>query len=556
MEKKDRWMGSVSVAVALLIVSAIIHVALGSVAAGPVVNVTGGAIQGLVDDRFHSFVFRGIPFAAPPVGKLRFMPPADVRSWVGVRPAFNFSDGCMGMCMLPLPVATCSKHESEDCLYLNVFTPTPQRVRQAVRLCVDLRGRLHGGDRQACPLYESAEFAARQGVVVVTFNHRQMVFGGYYDGKTARGKQSLQDQRKALQWIQDNIATFGGSPTRVTLAGVSSGAASVACHLTSPLSRGLFQAAVIASNPWGVVLQEPLYALPLARTFATLAGCPANSSETLECLQQADAQTINLAGILAHNVPVGTVFTLMMEWLPVVDGTPDLPKQPMDAVADGTFSIMPVMLGALADDGYFAVALVPFALDNFAASLAITALFGYEHAVEIKNLYGDPGNVSDARGFLGVIGTDYMFKCPTRYFARALAKVLTPLGIPIWKYEFSHVPSFSRLIWEKRTLCFDKVCHSDDVPFIFSNPWAIPVPINITAEEVELMSYYQDMYGAFIRSVGRSVTPRTPHGQPTWPMYDARFDSTMNVSVPPSAPLVLPRGKYCDYYDSIGYHRR
>lgn len=210
-------------------------------------RVDGGTIAGTTGRDPQILVFRGIPYAAPPVGHLRWRPPSPVEAWRGVRTARDFAPSCMGR-----NFGSQSKM-SEDCLYLNVWTPTPE---QDARLPVLVW--IHGGGFQGGggyhPSYEGEEFAKR-GVVVVTFNYRVGVFGflAHPDltnesERHTSGNYGLLDQVAALRWVQRNITAFGGDPTKVTIAGESAGAYSVSAHTAAPMSRGLFRAAIAQSG--------------------------------------------------------------------------------------------------------------------------------------------------------------------------------------------------------------------------------------------------------------------------------------------------------------------
>src|SRR5580658_3208058 len=221
----------------------------------PAASVTGGRIQGTVLERGGA-VFKGIPFAQPPVEALRWREPQPVKPWVGVRAATSFGAPCAqnsgnGRGML--------ETSREDCLFLNVWTPEwPPRVRRPVMFWI------HGGGNYAgaagSPNFDG-ESLARHGVVLVSANYRLSAFGFFAHPELTResphhasGNYGLMDQIAALQWVRANIARFGGDPTNVTIFGQSAGAVDATVLMTSPLAAGLFHKVIAES---GTVTRNP-----------------------------------------------------------------------------------------------------------------------------------------------------------------------------------------------------------------------------------------------------------------------------------------------------------
>ncbi len=213
----------------------------------PQVSVATGAIEGVRMQLGGTDlnVFRGIPYAAPPIGEFRWREPQPLARWAGVRRAAEFGPRCM-----QLPVnreAFRSGQMSEDCLHLNIWAPAPAAGHEKLPVLVYF----HGGGFEAGDgsegRYDGANLAAR-GIVVVSINYRLGVFGfsrrtrARQSPLTASGNYGLLDQEAALRWVHRNIAAFGGDPGRVTIAGESAGGWSVCAHMASPLSRGLFAA--------------------------------------------------------------------------------------------------------------------------------------------------------------------------------------------------------------------------------------------------------------------------------------------------------------------------
>lgn len=226
--------------------------------AGPVVHTVAGDVSGVRSGDGKVVSFKGVPFAAPPVGNLRWAPPSPVQPWQGVRRGDAFGPSCMQRehtgDNLPWTVEYLDKNQtSEDCLYLNVWTPKP--VPDAnLAVVVYIHGGAFTEGSGAVPVYDGTHLAAT-GLVVVTINYRLGVFGFFsHPELTAEsphhssGNYGLMDQIAALAWVQENIAAFGGDPKRVTIWGQSAGAFSVRDLIASPLPVGLFQRAVADSG--------------------------------------------------------------------------------------------------------------------------------------------------------------------------------------------------------------------------------------------------------------------------------------------------------------------
>ena len=216
---------------------------------GPV-RVNGGTLAGATDSASGVSSFKGIPFAAPPVGDLRWRAPEPPAKWDGVRQATNFSVTCM---QTPYaegsPYRTQAEPMSEDCLYLNVWTAAKAATERRPVMVWIYGGALTRG-AASLPGYDGAELA-RKGVVLVSFNYRLGAFGFFaHPDLTAEsphhssGNYGFLDQIAALQWVQRNIAQFGGDPNNVTIFGESAGSWSVNILVASPLAKGLFQRAI------------------------------------------------------------------------------------------------------------------------------------------------------------------------------------------------------------------------------------------------------------------------------------------------------------------------
>ncbi|HTP32877.1 MAG TPA: carboxylesterase family protein, partial [Candidatus Acidoferrales bacterium] len=226
----------------------------GNAAQPPVVRVDGGEVQGAVDDGVVSF--KGIPFAAPPVGDLRWRPPQPLVPWTGVRQAVEFGADCMQgrFGPAPAPGAPAVRMPSEDCLYVNVWRPASAASGAKLPVMVWIYGGGFVGGSSSSPNTSGVEFA-KHGVVLVAANYRLGRFGFFAFPALSRERPdetkanyAYMDQIAALQWVKRNITAFGGDPNNVTIFGFSAGGVSVHSLLASPMARGLFHKAIAESG--------------------------------------------------------------------------------------------------------------------------------------------------------------------------------------------------------------------------------------------------------------------------------------------------------------------
>ena len=239
-------------------------------ASGPVAGTANGPVRGLASGAVDEFL--GIPYAAPPVGALRWQPPQPAASWSGVRDATQFAPHCP---QLAGPFGQAST--SENCLFLNVFTPSHQRAGSHFPVMVWIHGgALVSGESND---YDPTQMVA-DGVTVVTINYRLGALGflahpALADANGQSGDYGLMDQQAALRWVQRNIASFGGNPHNVTVFGESAGGLSTLSQVASPQARGLFERAIVESGSYNLTQASLASAEAAGQAFAVKAGCAA-----------------------------------------------------------------------------------------------------------------------------------------------------------------------------------------------------------------------------------------------------------------------------------------
>ncbi|WP_219500905.1 carboxylesterase/lipase family protein [Nonomuraea ceibae] len=377
-----------------------------------VVGTAAGEVRGSAAAGVRSF--QGIPYAAPPVGDLRWTSPRPAASWTGVRNATRPGPACAQPTGYPIGVPS----ENEDCLYLNVTTPAKVKGKLPVVVWIHGGSLMYGtGD-----MYGPARLASA-GAVVVSMNYRLGVMGFLSSPALGgSGGFGLEDQQAALRWVRANIGAFGGDPGKVTIMGQSGGGYAVCGHLASPASKGLFHRAIVQSAPC---------ATGGSRTRATAEAESAKVIEKVGCEEAGDVaaclRAVPAADLLA-------AYGAFAEPRPVA-GTALLPRTPAQALRDGRFNRVPVLVGVNHDEERGMVAgaeLAPGGRPMRAGEYApaIRAEFGADAAAVLKRYplraHGSAGAA------LAAVRTDHAWAAPTLDTARLLSR-----WTPTRMYEFA-----------------------------------------------------------------------------------------------------------------------
>lgn len=507
------------------------------------VEIEGGRIQGAaLDPDKMVYAFKGIPFAAPPIGDLRWRPPAPALGWSGVRPCMSYGPTCPQV-QMPPPFDEVYQQD-EDCLVLNVFTAAREaRERRPVMVWIH-GGGFYGGSGST-DAYEGRSLAGR-GAVLVTINYRLGPFGflahPWLSGESERGvsgNYGLLDQIAALGWVKRNIAAFGGDPDRVTIFGESGGARSVCFQMSTPLSRGLFHRAIIQSgSPYRALgrLREPRAGLPAVEeqgtALARKLGC-----QSLADFRQVPADKLVQAA-RARTAP------LISPWPtpqipaegdlvagPVLDGWV-LPEEPLDLFRQGRQAPVPVIVGS----------------NGAEASLFLRALAGSGGgaAERLEGLF--PGRVqeilaaypsldkAEPLAVLNRVLTDAIWTHP----ARALARDIARSGQKAFLYYFTK----SRPVRGQNFGAF----HGIEIRFALGTDLTAKEPFT---EEDWALSRAMQAYWVRLAETGDPNGPTAP----AWPAYEETTDPCLELGAAIKAGP-HPWGKACDVFDRIGEERR
>ena len=463
------------------------------------------------------YAFLGLPYAAPPTGNLRWRPPAPPAGWRGVRDATQFAPSCPQPASPFLPPGPFS----EDCLYLNVYTPALHNSDEGGRPVLVW---IHGGGltQDAARNYDGTKLAA-DGTVVVTINYRLGALGFLAHPALAfgpggpDGNYGLMDQQAALRWVQRNIAQFGGDPYNVTIAGQSAGGLSVLAQLVSPGARGLFQRAIVQSGSFALT-QQPLAAAEAAgEKFAATVGC---ADQTAQCLR---------------NVPVSDLVSNFGVEIPgVVDGSV-LTQSIGTAIAQGQFARVPILNGITHDEemifvdalgltvsgGTFVPVLErPVTPVNYQVNIASVLGVSDARAAAIAAEY-PPGAYPLADLAFSTLVSDANFACPALQLDRWTAG-----RVPTYGYQFNddHAP----VNVAKPGALPPIATHGTELPYLFDQPNA-PFPATLSADQQALAASMRAAWANFAAS-GNPSSRALP-----WPSF---ADGAQVMSLVPPQPQV------------------
>ncbi|KAH9373640.1 hypothetical protein HPB48_011388 [Haemaphysalis longicornis] len=469
----------------------------------PVVSTMNGRIQGSTKDVLGKTVevYLGIPFARPPVGSLRFREPHPADPWNGTYNA-TAPKTCCTQKIFSSDFAPYVP-QSEDCLFLNVWTPTRSKPLKTVLVWIHGGGFTFGSAYQHW--YDGSVLAALHDVVVVTLNYRLNIFGFLNAAvPEATGNMGLMDQNLALQWVRENILGFGGNPASVTLFGESAGSFSASAHLVSPLSRGLFKRAVLMSGVYGGdgFIDSFYDSLTKGNTVAQLVGCASSykdlasyPAEVLDCLRLKPAEELCEASYKGSA-------TKVFNFIPSHPNT-FLPKRPTAAVKKGEFSDVDVMMGIAATEGNFAAISFPdkriqtedlegiteAELKQVLRAMALAWLPDkFAPTLEHYTSRATPGDKRLLRELHTEFVSDGQFVCSSKFFAEEYSG----MGNKVYFSVFGH--RSVKFPFPKWT----GIPHTSDIPYYFGVPFLAPE--HFTDEDRDFSTTVMTAFTEFART--------------------------------------------------------
>lgn len=499
----------------------------------PMLVIDSGALQGVVDDGVAAF--KGIPYAAAPVGQLRWKAPQPAPAWKGVRQADQYGHDCMQE-PFPSDAAPLGSQPAEDCLVLNVWKPAHSATKKLpVMVWIYGGGFVNGGSSPA--VYDGSQFA-KQDVILVSFNYRVGRFGFFAHPALTKenpdgvlGNYGFMDQIAALQWVQRNIGAFGGDADNVTLFGESAGGFSVHTMLTSPLAKGLFHKAIIQSGGGrtsiggGRYLQSPSSSgLPSAEdvgmSFAAKNQISGTDEKALAALRALPAETVTDGlNMMTMNDPTYSG--------PFIDGKL-VTAEPQDIYRAGDGMSMPLLVGATDMDIGF-----PPLVKNMQEALAPLGKSQYQKAVQAYN----PDGTYSAQDVAQMVASDQMMVEPGRFAARmAVAQ-----GQPVYAYRFAYVADSMKTEWQGAQ-------HATEIPYVFNTVQARYADA-LTANDKAMAAQVQQYWVNFAKTGNPNA-----EGLPDWPVYDTKSDQILLFSAngaPATAAVADPWKARLDLIENL-----
>jgi len=481
---------------------------------GPLVTVSSGVLRGITQDNVTSF--KGIPYAAPPVGEYRWRPPQPVKPWKDVRDATKF---CADCAQRAFPGSTATV--SEDCLFLNVWAPATATKNSKLPVMVWIHGGGFTGGSGSGP-GSSGDAFAKQGVILATINYRLGRFGHFAfpalskeHPEEPKGSYAYMDQIAALKWVKENIAAFGGDPNNVTIFGFSAGGVSIHSLLTIPSAKGLFHKAISESGGGrdGVLTGRPI------------------RQENADALYPMSAETIGINFARKHKIQgtdadaLAKLRSLSME--EILDGGQERDSSGLQIYSG------PILDGKLvvetAESAYNAgrQAQVPLIIGNCSAEIggafvsnanskeALFSFFG-DLESEAKTAFDPEGNKEFAE-VITKFNTDWVWGEPARMTARAFVAKRAP----VYVYQFGYVPA------AMRARSRYGAGHGSEVSFVFNTlnaRWGTPG--EATPDEKELARIMNTYWVNFAKTGNPNG-----NGVPTWPRYDTQKEEILDIDL-------------------------
>jgi len=462
------------------------------------VETNQGLFTGLTDPDYGACVYRGIPFARPPVGERRLRRPEPPARHEGVLEASKFGP----VCSQEPSLLNGGKAEAygEDCLYLNVWRPAKSGKFPVM---VWIYGGGFVGGAGSFDIYDGAHLASRQDVVVVTFNYRLGALGFLAlpelkeeDPKGSTGNYGILDQVRALEWARDNIAAFGGDPDKVTVFGQSAGGMSICALLVSPEANGLFHRAMLMSGPCRLMTELP-DGYAKSRALVTSMGC--DGPDMLSCMRSRPTAAFETK---APN----DLFAGGVAWSPTVDGSV-LPAMPVELIQDGNYQKVPVIIGTTRDELRIYTMMIPgLGLWSRGTVKELMKLLTGPNYAAIMSLY----DFHDFRRPIDLalaFGNQMVFDTPLFLMAEAMAG-----QNPVHIY---------RMDWDQTRLPHKMgAFHAIDVPFVFG-------ALNADADLAKLLASKKtyernkDLGYTMMDYVTNFARSGDPNGEgvPPWPAY-------------------------------------
>ncbi|HUT54656.1 MAG TPA: carboxylesterase family protein [bacterium] len=495
------------------------------------VATASGKVRGMSDKEAATCSWLGVPYAAPPVGELRWKAPAPAPAWTGVRDAVKYGDRCLQKGTMAAVDMGSGVSMSEDCLYLNVWRP---KKSGSFPVMLFIHGGGYTGGSGSTEMYKGDRMAERGDVAVVTINYRLNVFGFLAhpalraeDANQSTGGYGSLDQVAAIKWVHDNIAGFGGDPGNVTIFGESAGGWSVCTMLATPLNQGMIARAILESG--GCEASAPLEkGYEQAKKVAGVFKCAEND---VACLRQVSAKQL---------LDKGTGSQLGgFVWVPHYDGYL-LTDSPLAMIRSGNYSHVPFMAGSNRNEVdvvlYFLPQIWRAKPGQYEQRVSEFLGVSADEAAKIAKVYPLGNYDNMPRRAFGALATDAGLGCPT-YLGLAAAAAQQP---DTYYYRFD----YHDMIYGKHLLAV----HAMELPFVFNSMDRSPISALYGRRNIEEARMLSRVVQGYWINFAKTGDPNGP-GLPVWPKFDLASPS---VQVLDNIVRTEPAGmtERCAYWDS------
>jgi len=516
-----------------------------------IVQTDDGPVQGIIEDGIQ--IFHGIPFAAPPVGDFRLRSPQPANAWRVPRECF-------------IPPSMCPQFDDdnnfigkEDCLYLSVYVPVKASKTPRPVIFWIYGGGYTIGDGWEFAKYDAKNITNKHDYIFVSHNYRLGALGFLAldelraeSSSNSTGNYALQDQRAALQWVQRNIHAFGGDPTQVTIFGESAGAFSTCWHMASPMSKGLFKAAIMESGTCDSTMFFLNYerASSWSQLHSKTVGCdPSDSKNLTTCLRTVTAQKLDWVKKDLYNETDYFLPLLypIMPWGPVIDGSPEgLVDMPLTQLKNNKGLIVPYIGGTNDNEGSIFVGPMrlvipaihqPMTEDDVA--IFLDHFFCDNETIVDTILAAYPlANFKDPDHQTAIIIRDWFFVCPTRRAHHAIYNVNPKYP---WMYHFAY-----EMHWPSWNVTGDY--HSSELNFVFDNWW--PLDEKPWDDADQKMA---DTFGVYWSNLVWNNNTNGPRESVPlqWPNWDPTNENNIVMDVPASLQSHY-QNKECQMWDNLG----
>jgi len=472
---------------------------------GPIEGYTKGDVQ----------YFKGVPFAAPPIGLNRFRPPQPLKSWTKVLKTRHEGHICPQIHSLgPVELG------NEDCLYLDIYKPADQSLTNLPIMVWIFGGGWVLGDKYEFGFYDATNLVKNEPHIHIAMNYRVGVLGflslpELFKESNTTGNYALLDQVEALKWVQKNAKVLGGDPSKVTIFGESAGGISICWHLVSPQSKGLFSSAIIESGNCdsGVFFVERKHTDAFSDKYAESVGCP-NNGARLDCLRN-----LKTTSIFGGNLEGPAALSPVMPWAAAIDSVV-LSDIPQNLIFKKQYNKVPIIIGTNNNEGDIFVPLLPLIAGVLFPLTKSSAMKVGEHfwnetiTLKMLDIYQHLPTYEDV--FSQAI-TDWMFACP----ARRLSHLMFENKNPTWLYHWTFLPDN----WIDDRILGDY--HTSEIEYVYGNAWP-PLIHWFDSRDKKMVQTMQNYWLSF----AKYGNPNKMNPKVFWETFDFRNETTLRLDLP------------------------